>query len=165
MKVVYPGSFDPITYGHMDIITRGLKLFGSLVVAVLDNPTKKTVFTALERKELIIRATDAVNIEVDVFSGLLSDYTKKIGADLILRGLRNGGDFETEYRYAAFNKNLSLGTETLYLPSSPEFTYISSGIVKEAAKLVYENNLSDRAINDWVPAVCLEAMKQKFSKG
>ena len=165
MKVVYPGSFDPVTYGHLDIITRGVELFGSLVVAILDNPAKKTVFTATERRDMLIGSINSKCVEVDVFSGLLADYVKKINADFILRGLRNSGDFESEYRYAAFNKTLGFGTETIFLPSSPEFTYISSGIVKEAAKLVYENNRADGAIKSWVPDVCREAMKLKFFKG
>lgn len=165
MKVVYPGSFDPITYGHVDIITRAVGLFGSLVVAVLDNPAKKTVFTAWERKELVEKAIGSEKIQVDVFSGLLADYLKKIQAHVVLRGIRNTGDFENEYRYSVYNKNLSDGTETIFLPSSPEFIYISSGIVKEAARLVYRHNLSDAAINNWVPAVCREAIKQKFIKG
>ena len=167
MRFVCPGSFDPITYGHVDIIRRGAKLCSHMVVAVLCNPSKSLVFSAGERAELIKRTLVGCGIsaEVDIFSGLLADYAKKMGADAILRGLRNSQDFLTEYPYSVYNIKLSGGVETIFLPGSPNFSYVSSGIVKEAAKLLYENEGECSAIDEWVPLHVKEALRSKFFKG
>ena len=167
MKIVCPGSFDPITYGHVDIIERGAKLCSHMVVAVLDNPTKNLVFSARERAELIEKTLTefCISAEVDIFSGLLADYAIKKGAHVILRGLRSPQDFLTEYRYSVYNKKLSGGVETVFLPGSPNFSYISSSIVKEAAKLLYEDKSECSSIDEWVPLCVKEALKSKFYKG
>ena len=167
MRYVCPGSFDPITYGHVDIIQRGAKLCHHMVVAVLDNPAKSLLFSANERAGFIERALKecGINAEVDVFSGLLADYAKKKEADAILRGLRNPQDFLTEYQYSVYNKKLSGGVETIFLPGSHNFSYVSSSIVKEAAKLLYENGCECSAIDEWVPPNVKEALMSKFIKG
>ena len=167
MKFVYPGSFDPITYGHVDIIQRGIKLCGHMVVAVLDNPAKSLVFSSKERAGMIEQTLRecSISAEVDIFSGLLADYVKRTGADAILRGLRSSEDFLTEYRYSVYNKKLSGGVETIFLPGSPKVSYVSSSIVKEAAKLLYENGSESSAIDDWVPPNIKEALRSKFFKG
>ena len=167
MRFVYPGSFDPLTYGHIDIIKRGAKLFGHLTVAVLDNPAKNLLFSAHERAGMIERTlTDiGVNIEIDIFSGLLAEYIQKKEMCAILRGLRNPHDFLAEYQYSVYNKKLSGGAETVFLPCSPKFSYISSSIVKEAAKLMYQNGRECGAIDEWVPANVKEALRLKFFKG
>ena len=167
MRFVYPGSFDPITYGHVDIILRGAGLCSYMVVAVLDNPSKRLVFSAKERAGLIEKTLMecGISAEIDVFSGLLADYAKKKNADAIVRGLRNPQDFLTEYQYSVYNKKLSGGVETIFLPGSPNFLYISSGIVKEVAKLQYENGSECSAIDEWVPLHVKEALMSKFFKG
>ena len=166
MKYIYPGSFDPITYGHADIIRRGRNLCGRMVVAVLDNPAKNLVFTASERAEMIAGCLDEFGIEaeVDVFLGLLADYVVRRGACAILRGVRNPLDFAAEERYAIFNRMLGKGAETVLLPSSPKFSYLSSSIVKEAAKLAYENGPECDTIAEWVPRNVVAALRSKFSK-
>ena len=167
MRIVYPGSFDPITYGHLDIIQRGAELGWHLVVAVSDNPAKSPLFSAKERAGLIERTLKEKGVcaEVDIFSGLLAEYTKNVGADAILRGLRNPQDFLTEYRYSVYNKKLSGGIETIFLPGSPDFSYVSSAIVKEAARLIYENGCECSAVDEWVPPCVIEALVLKFFKG
>ena len=169
MRYVYPGSFDPITNGHVDIILRSLKLCPALIVAVLDNPSKRCLFSAGERAELISRALKGHNagkkIEVDVFSGLLAEYAIKKQAAAIIRGLRSPLDYENEYRYAEYNKILSMGVETVFLPSSPKYSYISSSIVKEAAAYLYKSGLENDKIGEWVPKTVAEALKSKLNKG
>ena len=167
MRFVYPGSFDPITYGHIDIINRGAKFFNHLTVAVLDNPAKNLVFSADERAGMIKQALAdiGINIEVDIFSGLLAEYVKKKEIGAILRGLRNPHDFLAECQYSVYNKKLSGGAETVFLPCSPEFSYISSSIVKEAAKIIYQNGREYGAIDEWVPANVKKALRSKFFKG
>ena len=167
MILVCPGSFDPITYGHVDIIQRGAALCGNLVVAVLDNPAKNPLFSAVERAELIAKTLKECDItaEVDIFSGLLGHYAWSKNANAILRGLRNPQDFLTEYRYSVYNKKLSGGVETVFLPGSPDFSYMSSSIVKEAAKLLYEKDGEHSFIDEWVPACVKQALRSKFFKG
>ena len=167
MRFVCPGSFDPITYGHVDIIRRGIRLCSHMVVAVLDNPAKNLLFSASERARMVEQTLKehSMNAEVDVFFGLLGHYVKKREADAILRGLRNPQDFLTEYRYSVYNKKLSGGVETLFLPGSPDFSYVSSSIVKEVAKLLYENGCDCSAIDDWVPLCVKEGLRSKFFKG
>ena len=167
MTIIYPGSFDPITFGHLDIMLRASLLFDGLVVAVFDNPSKKGLFTAQERAGLIESCTGSFdcNIEVEVISGLLANYAAGKDNGMIIRGLRSPCDFETEYRYASYNRSLSEGVETLFIPCSPAFSHISSSIVKEAAKLAFARGPECSALDQWVPEVCKEALKQKFMKG
>jgi pantetheine-phosphate adenylyltransferase len=132
---VYPGSFDPITNGHLDIIYRASKLCDKLIVAVLVNNGKKPFFSIEERIELLnCVLADRPDIEVDSFSGLLIDYMKKKNATAIIKGLRAVSDFEYEMQMASLNKNLDPETETLFMMSSVNYSFLSSSAVKEIAK-------------------------------
>lgn len=135
-RAVYPGSFDPITNGHIDIIKRASKLFDELIVAVLVNPAKTPLFTVEERMELIRKSLNNIpNVKVDNFDGLLAHYVSRINADVIVRGLRAVSDFETEFQMALMNKRLNPDVEIVFLMTSYEYSYLSSGVVKEVAKL------------------------------
>lgn len=134
MAVIYPGSFDPVTYGHLDIIDRCSKKFEKVIVAVLNNKSKKNMFTIEERVELleeVLKKYD--NVEVDTFSGLLVDYTKEKGCTTLIRGLRAVSDFEYEMQMALVNKKLVNEIETFFMVASGEYGYLSSSIVKEVA--------------------------------
>lgn len=132
---IYPGSFDPITNGHMDIIKRGAKVFDKVIVGVLVNVDKKHLFEIDERVKLIDRVTkDIENVEVVSFNGLLVDLLKEYNANVILKGLRNSTDFEYEMQMAYINKELDSSVETICMMSSPENLHISSSGVKQIAK-------------------------------
>ncbi len=133
---IYPGSFDPITLGHLDVIERGSRLFQRVVVAVLRNPNKTPLFTVAERMEQIRRSTShLLNVEVDSFDGLTVTYAKMRRANALLRGLRVLSDFEMELQMAHTNKTLSEDIETVFLATSNEHSFLSSSLVKEIAKL------------------------------
>lgn len=135
MLAIYPGSFDPITLGHLDIIERGCSLFDRLVVAVLRNPNKMPMFTIQERLEQIRLATRHLpNLEVDSFDGLTVNYAKLRQAKALIRGLRAISDFEAELQMAHINKTLSSEIETVFLATSNEYSFLSSSVVKEIAK-------------------------------
>lgn len=136
MKVaVYPGSFDPITLGHLDIAERAAKLFDRLVIAVMVNPHKNPLFTAEERKQLIQEAVKQIpNIEVDSFPGLLVHYVESIGAQAIVKGLRALSDFESELSMASINSKMYSGADTIFIPTNFKYSYISSSLVKEIAR-------------------------------
>jgi pantetheine-phosphate adenylyltransferase len=132
---IYPGSFDPITLGHLDIIERGCRLFDRLVVAVLRNPNKTPMFTVQERLEQIRLATRHLpNLEVDSFDGLTVNYAQMRQAKALIRGLRAISDFEAELQMAHINKTLSSEIETVFLATSNEYSFLSSSVVKEIAK-------------------------------
>lgn len=132
---IYPGSFDPITLGHLDIIERGCKLFDRVIVSVLRNPSKSPLFTVEERLKLIERSVEHLNnVEVDAFGGLTVEYARLKNARIILRGLRVLSDFEKELQMAHTNKTLSQEVETLFLATSTEYGFLSSSVVKEIAK-------------------------------
>jgi pantetheine-phosphate adenylyltransferase len=132
---IYPGSFDPITFGHLDIIERGSRLFDQVIVAVLRNPNKTPLFTVQERMEQIRQATHHLsNVEVDSFEGLTVTYAKIQGAAALLRGLRAVSDFEMELQMAHTNKTLFNQIETVFLATSNEYSFLSSSVVKEVAK-------------------------------
>lgn len=132
---IYPGSFDPITLGHLDVIERGCKLFDQVVVAVLRNPNKTPLFTVAERMELIRKATSHLpHLEVDSFDGLTVNYAKMRQATVLLRGLRVLSDFELELQMAHTNKTLSDHVETVFLATSKEYSFLSSSLVKEIAR-------------------------------
>jgi len=168
MILLYPGSFDPVTEGHIDIAVRGAAFADRLIIAVLDNPNKKTLFSVTERADFlrsVFYAKDKnfkAEIEVDSFTGLLAEYAGSRRVDAILRGVRSPGDFETEYRYAAFNRALSDGIETIYLPASPALSHISSSIVREAAMYVYSSGSEDTAIDLMVPPAVRDALENRF---
>jgi pantetheine-phosphate adenylyltransferase len=133
---IYPGSFDPITNGHVSIIESGLQCFDKLVVAVLKNPKKTSLFTAEERVEMISEHfASASNIEVDSFDGLLVDYCRHKNVRVVLRGLRAVADFEYELQMANMNRHLNEQVETVFIMASDTYFYVSSNIVKEAATL------------------------------
>ena len=141
MIVVYPGSFDPVTNGHLDIIQRCSKKFDKLIVAILNNPSKKTMFTVDERIELLKKVTSEYgNVEVDTFTGLLIDYVKMKNADMLVRGLRAVSDFEYEMQMALMNKNLDETVETCFLISSNQYSFLSSSLVKEVA--IFKGDIS-----------------------
>ena len=132
---VYPGSFDPITNGHLDIIKRASKVYDKVVVGVLDNINKKPLFTAEKRREMIERVTrDIENVECDCFSGLLVDFLKQKDATVIIKGLRTVADFEYEFQMALLNKALNPEYETMFMMTNSGYSYISSSMVKEVAK-------------------------------
>ena len=137
VHAVYPGSFDPVTRGHMDIICRAAKMFDKVTVAVARNYSKPSgCFTPEERAELIARCTgDLKNVEVDLCDGLLADYVKRIGANVVVKGLRAMSDFEQEFQQALINRTLNPDMETLFIASSGEHMYLSSSMVKQVGAL------------------------------
>ena len=155
-KVLYAGSFDPITNGHLDLISRAAKLGDLLIVGVLDNHAKKPFFTTEERVDMIKKATEHIkNIEVDNFSGLLADYVKRNNIDVVLRGLRATMDFEYEIQMAQMNARLyNNDVETIFLMTSPDYSFVSSSIVKEVFTL-------NGDIKGLVPDKVLEYMEIK----
>lgn len=148
---IIPGSFDPVTNGHLDVITRSAKLFDKVYVAVLSNSTKKSLFTPEERVDLIKRVTaDIDNVYVDFFDGLLVDFAKDKGAQFIIKGLRAVSDYEYECQMALANRTLAPDIETFFITSSPQYSYLSSSIVKEFAlhKASLEALVPNEIIND-----------------
>jgi len=133
---IYPGSFDPITNGHLDIATRAAKLFARLIIGVYDTPDKHLLFTTEERVELVRQAIASLpNVEVKSFSGLTVDFAREVGAQAIIRGLRIGADFEREFEMALMNKNLSPELELICLMANLKYQFISSRLLKEVASL------------------------------
>ena len=154
---IYPGSFDPITHGHLDIITRGLEVFEKLIIAVARNSEKEGLFSVDERIEMI-EATVGDNscLQVDTFNGLLVDYAAEKGANVILRGLRAVSDFEYEFQLAQMNHAVQPQVETLFMMTSPSYGYLSSSIVKEVAA-------HKGKIDAFVPAPVKKALEAKFA--
>lgn len=132
---VYPGSFDPLTNGHLDIITRSSKLFDKVIVTVLTNSAKKPLFSIEERMDFIRRTTKHLpNVEVESFAGLLVDFAKEKNCKVLIKGLRVVSDFEYEFQMALANKNQMPQVETMFLPTAQEYMFLSSSIVKELAR-------------------------------
>ncbi|HEY9576373.1 MAG TPA: pantetheine-phosphate adenylyltransferase [Pseudobacillus sp.] len=155
---VCPGSFDPITNGHLDIIQRGAKIFDKVYVVVLSNSSKKPLFSVEERKALISEVTKHLpNVEVDSYNGLLVDYAKEREAKAILRGLRAVSDFEYEMQITSMNRVLDDNLETFFMMTNSQYSFLSSSIVKEVAKY-------DADISDLVPPAVEEALKAKRMK-
>ncbi|MGO1367872.1 pantetheine-phosphate adenylyltransferase [Senegalia sp. (in: firmicutes)] len=135
MAVIYPGSFDPVTYGHLDIIQRASKKFDKVIVTILDNPSKKALFDVEKRLELLKSTTKELkNVEIDSFSGLLVDYAKKNDISIIIKGLRAISDFEYEFQMAHTNTMLDEDIETIFLMTSNKYSFLSSSVVKEISK-------------------------------
>lgn len=133
---IYPGSFDPITNGHLDVIERGARLFGRLIVSILRNESKAPLFSVEERMEMLAEVTSPwKNIELDSFDGLLADYALRRGARVILRGIRALSDYEYELQMALMNRRLQPGVETVFLLAGEQFSFISSRLVKEVIGL------------------------------
>ncbi len=152
---IYPGSFDPITNGHLDIITRAAKLFQKLVIGVFDRPDKQLLFSTEERAEMVSKTIASLpNVEVTIFTGLAVDFAKEVKAQAIVRGLRMSGDFENEFDLAMMNKRLAPEIEIVCLMSDMKYQFLSSSLLKEAARL-------GGAIEDLVPEHVAEALIKK----
>ena len=155
-KVLYPGSFDPVTFGHIDIIERARDLFDSVVVTVAVNPTKTPLFTVEERVHFIKESVkEFKNIYVDSFDGLVVDHAKSVGASGIIRGLRAISDFEFEFQMALMNRKLASDIATIFLMPHEKYTYLNSTIIRNLASLKGD-------ISDFVPTVVQQALKKKF---
>ncbi len=153
---IYPGSFDPPTNGHIDIIKRGLKIFDTIIIAILINPAKQSLFTIEERIEFLNESLKGhPNIEVDSYSGLLVDYAAQRKAQAILRGMRAVSDFEYEFQLALMNRSLNRKIETVFLMTGLRWIYISSSIVKEAACFGGD-------VASMVPPIVNQKLKEKF---
>ncbi len=155
---IYPGTFDPITNGHLDIIERAMKMFDTVVVTIARNSSKNPLFSDKERVEFIREAVKGwKQVEVDSFEGLLVDYAKKRKATIVLRGLRAISDFEYEFQLALTNRKLNDELETVFLMPSEKYTYLNSTIVREIARLGGD-------VSDFVPPVVRKAFEKKFRK-
>lgn len=153
---VCPGSFDPVTFGHLDIITRAAKVFDELYVVVLNNSSKQPLFSVDERIELIKKVTKNIpNAKVDSFQGLLVDYAESVNANAIIRGLRAVSDFEYEMQITSMNRVLNDKIETFFIMTNNQYSFLSSSIVKEVAKY-------DGKISELVPPEVEEALISKF---
>ncbi|MGL5315988.1 MAG: pantetheine-phosphate adenylyltransferase [Peptostreptococcaceae bacterium] len=158
-KAIFAGSFDPITNGHLDIIERSSKIFDELQIGVLYNPNKKGLFNFEERVNLIESSTSHLeNIKVVSFEGLLVDYCKDNGIDTLVRGVRSGADIEYELQMAHMNRELNPDIETIILPTTTKYSFISSSLIKEVLAF-------DADIKNLVPKVVLEELKRKANGG
>lgn len=168
MVLVYPGSFDPVTVGHIDIARRAAKFAERVIIAVLENPNKMPLFSVSDRLTFIKEAfaAEGSNIEVDSFSGLLAEYVVKKNADAILRGLRNSDDFESKYAASnsAIARSLGKDIETIFIPATPALDYVSGSIVREAAAHIYKNGLPDTFVAEHVPPSARAALEKKFKR-
>ena len=161
MKIaICPGSFDPVTLGHLDIIRRASQLFDHVIVVVMSNASKSPLFTQIERMDLLRRAIDEAGIEggvVDCYDGLLAEYAKMRQATAIVKGLRAMSDFEYEFQMALTNRKLYADAETVFLTTTADHMYLSSSLVKQVARLGGD-------IDDFVPTCILEDITEKLRK-
>jgi pantetheine-phosphate adenylyltransferase len=157
-KVIYPGTFDPITYGHIDIIHRACDLFDSVVVTVAINPAKTPLFTSKERIDFITESVKGYpKVSVNTFDGLVVEHAKNVGAVGIIRGLRAMSDFEYEFQMALMNRKLAKDINTVFLMPHEKYTYLNSSIIRNLASL-------NSDVSDFVPPIVQEALKNKFQK-
>lgn len=155
---VYPGSFDPVTFGHLDIIERGLKIFDGVIVAVARNSEKNSLFTVKERIELLSEIlADRPQAKIETFDGLLVDFVRQRGATVIIRGLRAVSDFEYEFQLAQMNRSITKDVETLFMMTSVPYSYLSSSIVKEVSSL-------NGPVDKLVPPLVKTALDKKFGR-
>jgi pantetheine-phosphate adenylyltransferase len=153
---IYPGSFDPITYGHIDIIERGLEIFDKVILAIAENEEKRPLFSVEERLRMVTSFfKDNPNVIVDSFKGLLVDYVGKTNAKVILRGLRATSDFEYEFHMASMNRSLNTHLDTLFMMTSKDYFFVSSRTIKEVARL-------GGAVDGLVPDLVVRRLKEKF---
>jgi len=158
VKAIYPGSFDPVTNGHIDIIKRSLKIFDNVIVAVGDNPGKKSFFTIEERISMLKECTKEIkNIEIDSFIGLFLNYVKEKNSSIIIRGLRAVSDFDFEFQRALMNRVVDNEIETIFIMTKEDYVYLNSSIIKEMA-------MFGGKVNGLVPKIVEEKLKEKFSK-
>ncbi len=154
---IYPGSFDPITNGHLDVAQRAARVFDRVIIGVYDTPEKKLMFSQAERVELARKAVkNTSNIEVQPYSGLTVDFAKKVGAPVIVRGLRVSADFEFEFDLAMMTNKLSPELEMVCFMASPQYQFLSSSLLKEVALL-------GGKVDDWVPPNVAQAVKKKMT--
>ncbi len=155
---IYPGSFDPLTNGHVAIIQRGLKVFDRLVVAVANNPEKRPMFTAAEREAMIAEVVgDDPRVEVDSFDGLLVDYARRKGVHTVLRGLRAVSDFEYEFQIANMNRHLLPDVETVFVMTGEDYFFVSARLVREVATFGGD-------VSAFVPPNVLDALRRKLKR-
>ena len=162
-RAIYPGSFDPVTNGHLDIIERGAKLFDEIIIAILVNPDKRPLFTIEERREMLLEVTAEINtgscrLLVEDFQGLLVHYAIQREADAIVRGIRAISDYEYELQMALMNRRQEPGIETVFMMAAEAYSYVSSRLVKEVYSL-------GGTIEGLVPATVEERMRRKLRKG
>ena len=155
---ICPGSFDPVTYGHLNIITRAASMFDKVVVVVMVNGTKQPLFSGEERVDLLKRATAHLpNVEIDFYGGLLADYARERDATVIIKGLRALSDFEYEFQMALTNRKLNPAVETVFLTTNAEYMYLSSSLVKQVAGLGGD-------IREFVPPCIIQDILQKYGR-
>ena len=155
---IYPGSFDPLTNGHLDVIERAAKLFDQVIVAIANNDSKNPLFTLSERLDLVNRSVRLLkNVETDTFDGLLVEYVERRSGQAILRGLRAVSDFEFEFQLALMNRKLNERVETIFMMPTDTYTFLSSRIVKEIARLGGD-------VSAFVPPQVREALTKKLAK-
>ncbi len=153
---IYPGSFDPPTYGHIDVVERGLEIFDKVIVAIAENEEKRPLFSVEERLRMVRTIfKDTPNVIVDSFKGLLVDYVGKTNAKVILRGLRATSDFEYEFHMASMNRSLNTHLDTLFMMTSKDYFFVSSRTIKEVARL-------GGAVEGLVPDLVVRRLKEKF---
>lgn len=155
---IYPGSFDPLTNGHLDILARGLELFDTVVIAIGYNIEKESLFTIEERKELIRQSVKGNGrVIVDTFEGLLVDFVKKVKARFVIRGLRAMSDFEFEFQTASMNRNLNPDMDTIFMMTSKDYFFVSSRTIKQVACF-------GGSVSGWVPEVVERALREKYKR-
>jgi len=155
-KAIYPGSFDPPTNGHLDLIQRGSKIFDELVVAVLGNPEKDPLFSVADRRKMLEAMTaDFDNVSVDTFDGLTVEYALRVGASAVLRGIRAISDYEYELQMALMNRKLQPGLETVFMMPAEKYSYLSSRLVREVAQL-------GGSIDCLVPSLVAQKLREKM---
>lgn len=159
-RAIYPGSFDPVTNGHLDIIERGCKLFDEIIISILINPEKRPFFTVDERKDMLDEVVKSINkrncaVRVDSFTGLLVNYAVAQEADVIVRGIRAISDYEYEFQMALMNRRLEPGIETVFMTPAETYSYVSSRLVKEVFQL-------GGAVSGLVPPLIEQRMKEKL---
>ncbi|HEV8430552.1 MAG TPA: pantetheine-phosphate adenylyltransferase [Pyrinomonadaceae bacterium] len=162
-RAIYPGSFDPVTNGHLDIIERGCKLFDEIIIGILVNPDKRPLFTVEERQEMLNEVVKSITsgrciVRVDSFSGLLVNYAVAQQANVIVRGIRAISDYEYELQMALMNRRLQPGIETVFMMPAETYSYVSSRLVKEVFHL-------GGAVTGLVPPLIEKRMKEKLSQG
>ena len=155
---IYPGSFDPVTNGHLDILGRAVAIFDRVIVAVANNVQKNPLFAPHERTQLLEASIEHTGVEIDIFSGLLVDYVRQRQATHLVRGLRAVADFEYEFQLTLMNRQLEPKVDTVFLMTDQQYFYISSSLVKEVARFGGE-------VKQFVPSAVLTALREKFDSG